>query len=231
MASVLSLDTLLEVSSVRVTPSLPASCLKLQGMATYEATDAQLAVARALKQLLIDKPLRKISVAELCRVAVINRQTFYYHFNDIFDAAAWVFAREVADHILAHASYSEWAGGLEHLMVYMREHAEQAMAVIDSLPWSRTERFFHAVLRQMMTAVVDELLAQPPAIVLEAADRAFVIEHYTVAVWGHIVHWLATGMADDPHDLVRRISFAMQGHVRESLERFHAHPGGAGVSR
>ncbi|AZA10777.1 TetR-like C-terminal domain-containing protein [Corynebacterium gerontici] len=200
-------------------------------MGAHEATDAQLAIARALKLLLKEKPLRRVTVAQLCRVAVINRQTFYYHFNDIVDAAAWVFAREVADHILQHASYEQWADGLEQLMVYMHDNAEQARAVIDSLPWSRTERFFHATLRQMMTAVVDELLTLSPELQVQPADRDFVIQHYTVAVWGHIAHWLAGGMQQDPHGLVRRIHFAMQGHVHESLERFHTHPGGLGLPR
>lgn len=36
-------------------------------------------------QLLKEKPVEKIRVAEICKIAEINRSTFYLHFSDILD--------------------------------------------------------------------------------------------------------------------------------------------------
>ena len=52
------------------------------------------------------------------------------------------------------------------------------------------------------------------------ADREFVIQHYTLTVLGHLLHWLADGMKEEPEELVRRLEIVMNGHVRESLDRF-----------
>ena len=37
----------------------------------------------ALLTLLKEKPLEKVSIAELCREANVNRGTFYLHFQDV----------------------------------------------------------------------------------------------------------------------------------------------------
>lgn len=42
-------------------------------------------IEAALLELLKSKPVEKISVVELCRVANINKSTFYLHFQDIHD--------------------------------------------------------------------------------------------------------------------------------------------------
>ncbi len=182
-----------------------------------DASPAKRALAAAFVEALRTTPLGKLTVAGLAQAAGVNRQTFYHHFTDIYDLARWVFAAEIADHIMAHASYDQWADGCRELLVYLKAHHEQTYAVIRSLRHSDLERFFHRSLRAMMAVIVAELEGD---LRLKPADRDFVIDHYTLAVVGHVMHWLATNMADDPVELVSRVEFIMHGTVRESLERF-----------
>lgn len=187
-------------------------------------------MVEALKRRLATTPLSKVSVASLAADAGVTRQAFYYHFDDVYDAATWVFTTEVADHVLAHAEYDLWADGFLRLLAYMRRHRPQVKAVLDSLTWVKTERFFYRVLRRMMRAIVAELEAAGAAGAagsgafarrpLFDADREFVIQHYTLTVLGHLLHWLAGGMKEEPEELVRRLEIVMNGHVRESLDRF-----------
>ena len=44
--------------------------------------------AEALKSMMSELPLEEISVAALTRRCKVNRQTFYYHFHDIYDLLA-----------------------------------------------------------------------------------------------------------------------------------------------
>ncbi len=48
-------------------------------------------IADKMKELMKAKPLDKIRVTEICRVAEIERPTFYYHFKDKYDLVAWIF--------------------------------------------------------------------------------------------------------------------------------------------
>ncbi|MBO7675489.1 MAG: TetR/AcrR family transcriptional regulator C-terminal domain-containing protein [Atopobiaceae bacterium] len=48
------------------------------------------AIAAALKQLLESTPFDRVTVTALASLCGINRQTFYYHFRDIYDLIGWI---------------------------------------------------------------------------------------------------------------------------------------------
>jgi hypothetical protein len=50
--------------------------------------------AEALKSMMSELPLEEVSVAALTRRCKVNRQTFYYHFHDIYDLLALIFLNE-----------------------------------------------------------------------------------------------------------------------------------------
>ena len=50
------------------------------------------AMAQSLKKMLLVKDLDKITIIDITNACEINRQTFYYHFKDIYDLLEWIFA-------------------------------------------------------------------------------------------------------------------------------------------
>ena len=57
------------------------------------------ALGASLKKLLAEKPLDKITVGDITQDCEVNRQTFYYHFKDVYDLIEWVYLDE-ATHAL-----------------------------------------------------------------------------------------------------------------------------------
>ena len=57
------------------------------------------AISFTLKELLLEKPLSKITVNDITERCNINRQTFYYHFESITDLVEWT-CLEDADKVL-----------------------------------------------------------------------------------------------------------------------------------
>ena len=57
------------------------------------------ALATALKKLLSKKELSKITISNITEECGVNRQTFYYHFKDIYDLLEWIFTNEVIEEI------------------------------------------------------------------------------------------------------------------------------------
>ena len=47
------------------------------------------ALEASLKNILLKKPLNKITVKDIADDCGINRMTFYYHFKDIYDLVEW----------------------------------------------------------------------------------------------------------------------------------------------
>lgn len=63
-----------------------------KNLSVSEQTKQEL--ANALKKAMAQKPLEKITIAELAAACNIRRQSFYYHFEDIYDLLRWMFEKE-----------------------------------------------------------------------------------------------------------------------------------------
>ena len=66
----------------------------------YHSSITKKALADALKQLMAEKPLQKISVGDICERCNMNRRSFYYHFRDKYDLVNWVFYTEFAEQFI-----------------------------------------------------------------------------------------------------------------------------------
>ena len=69
------------------------------------------ALAESLKNLLLQKPLNKITISDIADDCGINRMTFYYHFKDIYDLVEWTCAEEAAQAMEGKKTYDTWQEG------------------------------------------------------------------------------------------------------------------------
>ena len=75
------------------------------------------ALAQSLKNLLLKKPLNKITINDIADDCGINRMTFYYHFKDKYDLVNWIFYSEFMPVIQCKEYESAW-GLLDDLCRY-----------------------------------------------------------------------------------------------------------------
>jgi Bacterial regulatory proteins, tetR family. len=61
-------------------------------------------LANSLKEMMKSKAIEKISIREITDNANVNRQTFYYHFEDIYDLLKWTFQQEAVQLLAVHNS-------------------------------------------------------------------------------------------------------------------------------
>lgn len=59
--------------------------------------DTKQKIAQALRQLMEERPLRKITVQNLMERTQMKRQSFYYHFRDIREVLEWICKKQLAD--------------------------------------------------------------------------------------------------------------------------------------
>ena len=81
---------------------------KAEDMSNY----TKQALGESLKKLLSEKPLNKITVTEIVNDCGLNRMTFYYHFQDIYDLLEWVCVEDAEKALKGKSSYSNWQDGL-----------------------------------------------------------------------------------------------------------------------
>ncbi|MDO5118274.1 MAG: TetR family transcriptional regulator [Eggerthellaceae bacterium] len=57
--------------------------------------DTKKAMANALRECMQTSPIDRISIKEITDVCGLNRQTFYYHFKDIYDLIKWMYVYDI----------------------------------------------------------------------------------------------------------------------------------------
>ena len=75
-------------------------------------------IARALRQLMSERPLSKITVQDLMEGAQMKRQSFYYHFQDIYDVLGWICEKQLGQPLREEPEldFEEWCMRLVALM-------------------------------------------------------------------------------------------------------------------
>ena len=81
------------------------------------------ALAASLKRLLSKKELSKITITNITEECGVNRQTFYYHFKDIYDLLEWIFTNEVIEEI-DNEKEEDWQQKFIYIFEYVIKNKE-----------------------------------------------------------------------------------------------------------
>ena len=82
----------------------------------------KLVIAEALTQLMQEKPLDSISVADIISASKLSRRTFYYHFKDKHDLVCWIFDWDVVNHLGVQDVIIDNAGQQKYFVDALRNH-------------------------------------------------------------------------------------------------------------
>ena len=77
------------------------------------------ALATSLKKLLSKKELSKITISNITNDCGVNRQTFYYHFKDVYDLLEWIYLNEVIQSMDGKDTYDTWQQGFLSIFEYL----------------------------------------------------------------------------------------------------------------
>ena len=64
---------------------------------TSSSQETKRALAASLKKLMNKKPLSKITINEIVQDCGLNRNSFYYHFEDIYALFKWMLEQEAVE--------------------------------------------------------------------------------------------------------------------------------------
>ena len=97
----------------------------------------------SLKKLMVRKPLHKISIREITEGCGINRQTFYYHFEDIYSLVKWMFQEEAIKLLDEHEGILIWQDGLLQLFGYLEENKAVCICTLNSIGHQHLKRLLY----------------------------------------------------------------------------------------
>ncbi len=175
------------------------------------------AIAASFMQLLREKPLSKITISDITENCEINRMTFYYHFQDIYDLIEWICMEEGARAIQGHKNYSTWQEGFQALCYKVIENRIFVENVYHSVQREQIENYMYTVMHHLLIGVVEE---QSTDLEVSEEDKCFVADFYKYAFVGIALNWVKTGMKESPEELTKQVSTLLKGQLRLALENF-----------
>mgnify|MGYP002564374121 CR=1 FL=1 len=124
---------------------------------TYEASEAaKREICAALKTLMAQKPLNKITVAEIMQSCGMARQHFYYHFEDIPALFRWMLESNVQHSLLEAQAASGGEERLRSLFVMAINSMPYVKKSMESNYREDGERFIGQYLQNLFQQVCDE---------------------------------------------------------------------------
>ena len=180
------------------------------------------ALEESLKRLLLEKPLGKITIADITDDCGISRMTFYYHFQDIYDLVEWSCAEDAARAIAGNKTADTWQTGLLDTFLSLGENKPFITSIYHDMSREQVERFLVPVVSDLVKDVVDEHAARRH---VREQDRDFIAHFFAHALIGTVLDWIARDMRDDPQQLVQRVATIADGAIETALDRLEV-PGG-----
>ncbi len=178
-------------------------------------TDAtKRALADSLRKLLLEKPLPKITVGEVSTGAGVNRQTFYYHFNDIVDLLLYA-SGLIGESLIADPSFGfDFENDFSRMLLYFKENKNVVSNVYPYLEKEAAETLFEGISHEFVCHYVKKA-----ALGIDSKDDDIkkVSVFYGHAIKGVLYDYVSGEFAMNVQDVSHRTSAILLGSLRNSL--------------
>lgn len=150
-------------------------------------------LADGLKGLLKKKTLEKITVKELVATCGVNRQTFYYNFQDIYELLEWIFVEEGARLRKETEGMKDWRERLQVIIneINNEENRRLILNAFYSVNPMQIDRFMQNYFRPSVEEIITENIRD---VDISEKNREFMIRMYDLFWVDLIMRWIQTGM-------------------------------------
>ena len=173
-------------------------------------------IIAAFFRLLEIKPLSKITVKSIVEECGINRNTFYYHYKDIYDLVDDIFNTETAKVISQNPVHGHWQEGCLQSMHYLQEHSMVIQNVFNSISMENITKYLWRVAHDLLITFGKNTTAGYMA---KEEDMQFIADFYSHAFVGIFLGWIKNGMKQPPEDFISLMERMLNGSIYDVLRR------------
>ena len=174
------------------------------------------AIVQTFLKLLDDRPLNQITVKDIVEARGINRNSFYYHFEDLPSLLEEILKDEADRIINEHASVSSLEDCLCVAIDFALKHKRAVMHTYGATNRALYEQYLDRVSQYVVSEYINMKFKEIPA---DPADKELLIHFFKCILIGGALDWIADGMRYDIRQHVRRLCLLFDGTVEEALHR------------
>lgn len=172
------------------------------------------AIIDSFVKLLNEKPFDKIAVKDIVEDCGINRNTFYYYYQDIYALLEEIFETEASKVIDENKTYLSWQEGFIQSTAFALQNKRAIYHIYKSISREKLENYLYRVTDDLMVKYIKQ---QAEGLKVTDEDIRLVSAFYKHAIVGIVLEWLERGMKDEPEHVIRRLGQLFDGNIRYVL--------------
>lgn len=177
-----------------------------------EIINTKLLIAEKMSELIEKRSLDKITVKDLVEECGISRQTFYYHFQDLFDVVEWMMERILERKIEEGLCISDPEEALYGMLTYTPKQKEILANLMRS---QRREQIERAVIRNLRVYLKRMIISKNPDIRLSEIDMEVLLDFWAFGIVGVLVSSFSRNDSDERR-LAKQIVDIVSGEAFKS---------------
>ena len=175
------------------------------------------AIKKSFLKLLNRKPINKITVKEIVEDCGINRNSFYYHYDDIPSLMEEIFNEQADEFVGRNITSEKLYDSLMEAVEFSLENKTAIMHIFNSPNRQLFDRYFNRVAHRAVMSFFNNLAKDTSGICEE--DREAVVMYYKSLLIGFVFDWISDGAKYDLALKIKRICELFEGTAEIALQR------------
>jgi AcrR family transcriptional regulator len=191
----------------------------------HMAALTKMAIVKAFEELARVKNVDRITVKEITDKCQISRNTFYYHFKDIYDVLEEMLNQRVEQMIETLELNMQSGNSVQDTrragMRYILDNRELFFNLYQSAGVQEVKMYLDKSSSVLGHYLIDRL---SEGMNVSERDKDLIISFYQYAHAGMMAEWLEKGMKDDLEERMNRMDVLFEGDIVMALERSARNP-------
>ena len=174
------------------------------------------AIKDSFIKLLNERPLSQITVKDIVEDCGINRNTFYYHFDDLPSLLKDIIKEDAENIIEKYPSIDSMEQCFDVAIRFALENRKAVLHMFNSVNRDIYEHYLTDVCNYVTTVYVNTILKGKS---IKQSDKEIFIRLLQCEFFGQIISWMSDGMKDDVYERFHRLSELCRGIPEEIIRR------------
>ena len=188
------------------------------------------AILETFVELLNEQPFDKITVKDVVEQCGINRNTFYYYYQDIYALLNDLIETELNKTLTDMGDVSNWQAGVEQALSFAIANKKAVYHIYNSLNRDVMVKYFRKIMTDLSIKFIGYIAGLPEEetsgsaqksgrSVLEGEDTKLLADILVDAEMGMLISWLEEGMTSDIETRVAQVQFLFDGVVNDIVTK------------
>ena len=173
-------------------------------------------IALAVKELMRQKSIRKITVQDIMEETGMKRQSFYYHFQDVPDLIEAIVKEEIDAIIEKNASVASYEDSLNIAIEFILKNRRATLHMYNSANRDIYERYLMQLCQYLVETFMNTAFGDRK---ISDFDRGVIVRSYKCHCFGLFIDWLDSGLKEDIQPKLHRLCELRHGMIEEMIDR------------